>query len=212
MKTLDKNRTKLKDADVRAKLNQLLIDCLNNQRIINHKPSRIIPEFTINSGDARVDIATINGKICGYEIKSDADTLERLPSQIKEYNKVFDEMTLVVGKKLFYSALDIVPNWWGIIFFEESPDKDINLYKIRECKQNPNQSFVNLLNLLRKDELIEVCKTHNVHNYSSLNKESLCTKICNDINHSTVSSIVRKFIIANRKSDRSDQLSSLCGA
>ena len=41
----------------------------------------IIHELGVCSGDARIDLAVVNGKLHGYEIKSDADTLKRLPAQ-----------------------------------------------------------------------------------------------------------------------------------
>ena len=51
------------------------------------------------SGTVRIDVAVLNGEMCGYEIKSDRDTLERLPFQIEIYSKEFDKLTLVVGRR-----------------------------------------------------------------------------------------------------------------
>jgi hypothetical protein len=39
----------------------------------------VVDELGLRHGTCRVDIAVVNGFIHGYEIKSDADTLERLP-------------------------------------------------------------------------------------------------------------------------------------
>ena len=69
----------LKDYDIR----QALIKQIKkeNQR---HTDSsfRIIEELSVCDGDARVDIAVANGRLCGYGIKSDFDTFDRLPNQI----------------------------------------------------------------------------------------------------------------------------------
>ena len=32
---------------------------------------------------------------------------------MREYNAVFDKMTLVVGKHHLHNALDTIPDWWG---------------------------------------------------------------------------------------------------
>ena len=62
------------------------------------KKVRIIEELGVKHGTARVDIAVVNGIMHGYEIKSDKDTLQRLPRQISTFNPIFDQLTLVVGK------------------------------------------------------------------------------------------------------------------
>jgi hypothetical protein len=47
--------------------------------------THIVQEMGVWSGVARIDIAVINGELCGYELKSDRDTLERLPRQMEYY-------------------------------------------------------------------------------------------------------------------------------
>ena len=39
----------------------------------------VIDELGICQGSARIDMAVVNGSLNGYEIKSDLDTLARLP-------------------------------------------------------------------------------------------------------------------------------------
>lgn len=84
----------LKDNDIRV----TLIDELN--RINAQHDYRIIEELAVCDGEARVDVAVANGRLCGYEIKSDADTLERLALQQKCYDKTFDTVSIVVGENL----------------------------------------------------------------------------------------------------------------
>ena len=52
--------------------------------------TRIVEEMGIWSGSVRIDIAVINGELSGFELKSDRDTLERLPNQADLYSRVFD--------------------------------------------------------------------------------------------------------------------------
>jgi hypothetical protein len=48
----------------------------------------MLDEFGLEHGEVRVDVAVINGELHGYEIKSERDTLERLPRQVKAYSAV----------------------------------------------------------------------------------------------------------------------------
>src|SRR5271154_5741007 len=45
----------------------------------------ILEEFALYGGINRADIAVLNGVSHGYEIKSDRDTLIRLPQQVQAY-------------------------------------------------------------------------------------------------------------------------------
>ncbi|EGO6137859.1 sce7726 family protein, partial [Enterococcus faecalis] len=83
----------LTDADIREALIQKL-------KMENTKKSyRIIEEFVICNGEARADVAIVNGIMKGFEIKSDVDSLLRLPNQIEKYDATFDKCTIVVGYK-----------------------------------------------------------------------------------------------------------------
>jgi hypothetical protein len=64
------------------------------------------------SGSVRIDVAVINGELTGYELKSDRDTLERLPLQAELYSRVFDRLILVVGKRHAKKAIEHIPEWW----------------------------------------------------------------------------------------------------
>jgi len=120
--------------------------------------TKIIEELGITHGAARVDIAVVNGIIHGYELKSDVDTLNRLPGQIKVYNSVLDQVTLVVGKSHLHEAIKIVPEWWGITIAKavDSNDKAISFYKIRKPEQNPEQDSVAMAALLWRSEALSI--------------------------------------------------------
>lgn len=81
------------DADVRRALRRQLAQ--------DHHPpaTRIIEELGLDEGSVRIDVAVVNGRLLGYEIKSDRDTLDRLREQACVYCSVFDEVVLVAGKR-----------------------------------------------------------------------------------------------------------------
>jgi hypothetical protein len=59
-------------------------------------------------------MAVINGSVHGFEIKSEYDTLARLPSQSYIYNRVFDYITVVAAETHAKKIANVVPKWWGI--------------------------------------------------------------------------------------------------
>ena len=118
-------------------------------------------EFDVCRGISRVDIAVINGKMHGYEIKSEQDTLERLPMQMDSYNKVFDKMTIVTGEKHLDKVTDIIPEWWGIYYITENKNKLV-LKKKRSAKINRNIDILEVAQLLWRDELIKLLNSYDI--------------------------------------------------
>jgi hypothetical protein len=117
---------------------------------------RIVEEFGVEHGAIRIDIAVVNGFLHGYEIKSDRDTLLRLPEQMEAYNSVFDRVTLVVGKQHLYDAIGIVPDWWGITIAKIGSDHSVLLNPIREAKDNDRQSSLSIARLLWRNEALRI--------------------------------------------------------
>src|SRR5438045_2701845 len=76
--------------------------------------TRIVEELGLCQGIARVDLAVINGNVHGYEIKSEHDTLARLPAQTHTYNQVLDFVTIVTAPAHAHKIRCIVPKWWGV--------------------------------------------------------------------------------------------------
>jgi hypothetical protein len=117
---------------------------------------RIVEEFGVEHGAARVDVAVVNGILHGYEIKSDRDTLSRLPEQMDAYNTVFDQVTLIVGKQHIYEAINLVPDWWGILIAKIGPDSSVVFNRIREAKENIGQRNLSIARLLWRGEALQI--------------------------------------------------------
>lgn len=119
----------------------------------------MIDEMGLLDGDCRIDLAVVNGQLHGYEIKSDADTLERLPTQAAAYSSVFDRVTIVAGSKHFEKICGHVPEWWGII----AATADENRLILREDRtplDNNGVDPVAVASLLWRDELLTILKDH----------------------------------------------------
>ncbi|MBP1970771.1 hypothetical protein J2Z83_002907 [Virgibacillus natechei] len=135
----------LNDTGVRS----LLIKELHSQ-YDNDPDTRIINELGINNGKSRVDVAVVNGIIHGYEIKSDLDTLERLPRQMAYYNKLFERMTIVSSRKYYKPICETVPKWWGIKVISSD---GMRLIEKRKGRKHDSQDKDILLRLLWKKDL-----------------------------------------------------------
>lgn len=141
-----KKMNKTNDTVIRKALTKKLVEDYPNYRII--------PELGIWHGAVRIDVAVVNDTLRGFEIKSDLDTLVRLPEQMQAYNDIFDEVTLVVGSKHFIDAFKIVPEWWGIETAHIGGDGLVFFNTIRKPKNNPEQDHMSIARLLWKHEAL----------------------------------------------------------
>lgn len=129
------------------------------------KNVRIIEELGIRHGIARIDFAVINGIMFGYEIKSDRDTLERLPEQVKEFSAVFDKITLVVGKRHLYQAMHLVPDWWGIVLAKVNDNNGhVVFQEIRKPEKNKEQIRLSIARLLWREEALQILEERKIAN------------------------------------------------
>lgn len=144
---------RIKDIDIRRVLFNSTLKSLESKE----PGTKIVEEFSICQGDARIDIAAINGRIHGFEIKSESDDLRRLPDQIEFYNKVFDRITIVIGRDHLNEIKKMVPLWWGIIVVEKDK-KDLTMKPVRDPIQNFYIESYYLAQLLWRDEAISILK------------------------------------------------------
>lgn len=146
----------MRDRDVRA----ALLDEIH-QHFSHDESIRVFSELGVSSGRSRIDIAIVNGALHGIEIKSERDTLERLPAQIKAYSKVFDTITLVVGENHLAHAQVLVPDWWGIRIARYS-DSIMAFEEVRAATQNVQQDGYALAELLWREEALCLLENHDL--------------------------------------------------
>lgn len=115
----------------------------------------VLEELGLRHGACRVDVAVINGAIHGFEIKSDSDTLDRLPSQAQAYGAVLDRATLVAGVKHVERAMLMIPIWWGVRVATPGPRGGIEFPVVRRNRQNSAISAVAVAELLWRPEVID---------------------------------------------------------
>jgi hypothetical protein len=111
--------------------------------------------------NGRADVAAINGVLSGYEIKSERDSLARLPIQIPMYEAVFDYCSIVVAKRHLRRVRASVPNSWGICVATER-DGELLIEQRRKAKVNRGVQRTAIIQLLWKPELARLLREHNV--------------------------------------------------
>lgn len=112
----------------------------------------VLDELGLLHGATRIDIAVINSLIHGYEIKSDFDTLTRLPEQARIYNATLDKITLVVGERHLAQIDNHIPDWWGVMIAREKSFSSVKFQLLRKPTLNKNIDPLSVARLLWRDE------------------------------------------------------------
>lgn len=124
----------------------------------------ILEELGLCEGVARVDIAVVNGKVHGFEIKSAQDTLSRLPTQSEIYGRALDRVTIVVDPKHLRGVRAIIPKWWGISEAKQAQDGSIELRLVRSPSDNPQVDAFAQAQLLWRAEALDELTSRNLDN------------------------------------------------
>lgn len=139
----------MRDRDVRA----ALYAELQREHSTDLANTLILDELGL-CGQVRVDVAVVNGTLSGFELKSEKDSLKRLPTQVEVYSRVLDFATLVTATKHSDKAMPYLPRWWGIVEAKVDPDGAVTLHPLRRAKPNPAIDATSLAQLLWKSEAL----------------------------------------------------------
>jgi hypothetical protein len=116
-------------------------------------------EWSIGVGATRVDVAAINGRIIGCEVKSARDNFGRLPSQVELYSAILDTAVLAVeGPAAAERARHLLPNWWGI-WLARPTARGAVFDVIQEPGSNPSPDPMSIAQLLWRDEAYSILDT-----------------------------------------------------
>lgn len=144
------SHAKTGDKDIRVALRQFV-----RHEHAGVSDTLFLEEFALYGGETRADLAALNGVLHGYEIKSDLDTLDRLPRQVDAYNAVFERATLVGAECHLMEVYPIIPPWWGIIR-ARSTQAGILLTRLRQSRPNPAPKPQAIAALLWRQEALDI--------------------------------------------------------
>lgn len=141
------------DSDIRRVLDSLL-----RERYSGEPDTLVRHEMGICAGKRRVDVVTLGSEICSYEIKSDGDTLSRLPGQADAYRQVFDRVTLVTTLRHLEKAIGLLPSWWGLMVAAHDGGRCAFLETVRVPGLNTGLDPLALAQMLWRDEAMNELK------------------------------------------------------
>ncbi|MFY1831988.1 sce7726 family protein [Myxococcus fulvus] len=95
-----------------------------------------------------------DGEIHGYEIKSERDTLVRLPRQVAAYGAALVRATLVVSEGHLAKASALVPEWWGLSIARSVAGSAVHVEAHRFAARNPEQQMLSVARLLWRSEAL----------------------------------------------------------
>lgn len=176
----------MRDFDIRSHLKDSIL-----KKYYSDSHSRVVEEFTLPIAKARIDMAVINGHLHGFEIKSASDTLQRLPSQLIAYAKVFDYLTVVTEDKYKDKVLNILPDWVGVSICYER-DGVPAIKKIKKGLLNNNKETFYLAKLLWREELIQILNEHKISFRSKDRNWILAEQVSLNFNSKKLSILVRE--------------------
>jgi hypothetical protein len=198
---------KLNDPDIRK---LLYGEFLKKDEFITDPTTVVVNELDVSFGAARIDVAVVNGKLHGFEIKSERDNLDRLPSQVELYSKTFDTLTLVISEVHLAKARKIIPKWWGIYCVKRGKFAP-RIKIIRNSKKNNAVDPLNLTHFLWKSELLELLEANCINKGVKSKTRYELGKIAVDkIGSEVISHFVRNKL-KNREVWRALPLQQLCG-
>lgn len=114
---------------------------------------KVVDEFVIGEV-GRIDVAVISDHLQGFELKSDLDTLYRLPRQMGVFGAVFDFCTLVVTPKHLRAAREALKRDWGLAVVEWDDEGGLKYNQVRRAYQRRSRDNILLASLLWRDELL----------------------------------------------------------
>jgi hypothetical protein len=144
----------VRDADIRAALHR---DELAHY--LGEPDTLVLDELGICQGEYRIDVAVVNGALHGWEIKSERDTLQRLPAQAAAYSRVFDTVSIVCGQSHAAGVREMVPDWWGVSVAHDVGG-GVVLERQREAHANPEVDVRSVVELLWRDEALTLLREH----------------------------------------------------
>ena len=181
----------IRDAQVRPALRAYL-----KQRQLTGPNTLVVEELGLCQGRARIDLATVGGILHGYEIKSPRDRLTRLASQAATYSRVLDRVTLVVSPRHIEAALRLIPKWWGVLLVRGSAKK-VFVDRYRRAATNPEQDPRALVELLWRDEALELLARHNaVAGVRSKRRPAVWDRACEALDMTQIRSAVQHRLMA----------------
>ncbi|MFD2787883.1 sce7726 family protein [Hymenobacter rubripertinctus] len=121
------------------------------------------------TGTTRADVVHITEQFMhGYELKGDADTLQRVPRQLPCYGRAYDFVTFVVTEKHVPKLLPQLPAWVGVLVASAE-----GLRELRPAAYNATVERPAVAGLLRVSEIKQFLLAQGLPGVSTLRRRDI---------------------------------------
>lgn len=169
---------------------------------------RVFEELVI--GKSRADAIIVKeNEIIGVEIKSDKDSLVRLKTQVKNYERFCNKCYLATGIHYIDKIETVIPEYWGIYDISKDEDGKLHIELYREAGpiagERPKNKLKNQMNLLWRMELIRIVREYKLGGVTKKNKIELKNLIIDKLGQDTARKLTcdalieRDYSIYNRE-------------
>lgn len=179
------------DTDVR----QALVATL--ARRVGTQPHVLVPEVDVRwSVPARMDALLVADRISGFEIKSDVDSLTRLPRQIEAYGAVVERAILVVGDRHLAAGTEVVPPWWTI-WGARWRDNEVVIREVRRGRLNPDLNPLAVTSFMSRDDLSEALRARGFTRLSTYSADELRQLLASAVSPRETVRLARSAMLSN---------------
>lgn len=135
--------------------------------LAQHPDSLLVSEYG-GLSEARADVAAFSEDgFHAYEIKSDHDTLRRLPGQLAAYATLFHQVTIISGPRYLAKVEALAPAWMGLVLVDGQGQVQLE----RPPGINPTPPLT--AQALWITEAQALCRIHGLRGYSRLTSWTL---------------------------------------
>jgi len=162
--------------------------------------SNLLNEVRINNGLAIADLVSVGRKTLHcYEIKSDRDKITRVIDQSRYFDIAFNKISLITTVAHQKRALDIIPDYWGLIIVSNTPQIKINY--IRKASFSPLFSKQKALLTLWRDELLNIMLMKNIieKSMNKFNRNELINILCNKLTTNEIYRSMNNYLVAREQ-------------
>jgi hypothetical protein len=170
-----------------------------------HPDAILFEEFPL-CRRGRADLAAVNASLHGFEIKSEHDSLNRLPLQIPYYDAIFDFSEVVSAKRHLRYVERVVPEHWGIRSVSSGVENPFEV--IRKPKRNELVNRHELARLLWKSEAIRILRSRQIK-ISSGTPVITLWGLLGDLSVRELASVVRD-ALKDRRAKQSEKSRTQC--
>jgi hypothetical protein len=152
-------------------------------------------EFWVPCSSERADVAVIGEELCGYEIKTERDTLKRLPRQAAAYGRLFDQCTIVGGERHIGAAIQMLPDWWGITAIARSADAQFRFVSVRAGARNESVDPETLVRLLWREEVRAALSAIGTEPDPKASRSTMWKRLLESVDIEQLRAIVRRALL-----------------